>query len=106
MSHHAWLIYKRTKCVIGGVMARVIDLECEAPASMQDPAYQAVNHGRPGTPFPEPLERPEGYGFDNYQHVFTGGVEQAGSAAADDGGLKKLVADMALEVQPKPDDEN
>ena len=78
-------------------MARVIDLECEAPASIKDPAYQAVVHGRPGTPFPEPIERPEGYGFDNYQHVFSGGVGReaaAESAAPDDGGLKKLVADM------------
>ena len=78
-------------------MARVIDLECEAPASIKDPAYQAVVHGRPGTPFPEPIERPEGYGFDNYQHVFSGGVRQettAESAAPDDGGLKRLVADM------------
>jgi predicted TIM-barrel fold metal-dependent hydrolase len=77
-------------------MARVIDMECEAPASMQDPAYRAINHGRPGTPFPEPVERPEGYGFDNYRHVFAGGVEQETSkgSVADDGGLKKMVADM------------
>ena len=77
-------------------MARVIDMECEAPASMQDPAYKAINHGRPGTPFPEPVERPDGYGFDNYQHVFSGGVEQESSkgTAQDDGGLKQMVADM------------
>ena len=77
-------------------MARVIDLECEAPASLQDPAYKAVNHGRPGTPFPEPVDRPEGYGFDNYRHVFAGGVEQESpeGSAPDDGGLKKMVADM------------
>ncbi len=77
-------------------MARVIDLECEAPASMQDADYQAVNHGRPGTPFPEPVDRPGGYGFDNYQHVFAGGIDQepANVSAPDDGGLKKMVADM------------
>ncbi len=77
-------------------MARVIDLECEAPASIQDPDYQAVNHGRPGTPFPEPVARPAGYGFDNYQHVFAGGVEQETpkGSVPDDGGLNKMVADM------------
>ena len=77
-------------------MARVIDLECEAPASMQDPAYKAINHGRPGTPFPEPVDRPEGYGFDNYRHVFAGGVEQESpeGSVPEDGGLKTMVADM------------
>lgn len=77
-------------------MARVIDLECEAPTSMQDPDYRAINHGRPGTPFPEPVDRPDGYGFDNYQHVFAGGVDQepVNASAPDDGGLKKMVADM------------
>ena len=79
-------------------MLRVIDLECEAPASVADPAYNAIVHGRPGTPFPEPLDRPAAYGFDNYQHVFGGGVTQDPKAAEvrpeDDGGMEKLVADM------------
>lgn len=70
-------------------MTRVIDLECYAPASLSDPDYHAIERGRPGTPFPDPLERPAGYGFANYQHVFQGSPTQS-----DDGGMAKLVADM------------
>ncbi len=77
-------------------MTRVIDLECYAPASLSDPDYHAIERGRPGTPFPEPLERPAGYGFANYEHVFTGPSVQRHPAKAppDDGGMEKLVADM------------
>ena len=72
-------------------MTRVIDLECYAPASWSDPEYHAIQRGRPGTPFPEPLPRPEGYGFANYEHVFTA---PSNKDEKDDGGMEKLVADM------------
>ena len=77
-------------------MTRVIDLECYAPASVSDVDYRAIQRGRPGTPFPEPLERPDGYGFANYRHVFQGPAMQSpsGEATPDDGGMEKLVADM------------
>ena len=77
-------------------MTRVIDFECYAPASLSDPDYHAIERGRPNTPFPEPLERPEGYGFANYEHVFQESSIQRPSvkAAPDDGGMEKLVADM------------
>jgi predicted TIM-barrel fold metal-dependent hydrolase len=77
-------------------MPRVIDLECYAPANLTDPTYHAIERGRPGTPFPEALERPAGYGFANYGHVFPGSPMQRppGEAAPDDGGMEKLVADM------------
>ncbi len=77
-------------------MTRVIDLECYAPASVSDLDYHAIQRGRPGTPFPEPLERPDGYGFANYRHVFQGSSIQGPSVEAtpDDGGMEKLVADM------------
>ena len=77
-------------------MKRVIDLECYAPASLSDPNYHAIERGRPGTPFPDSLERPAGYGFANYQHVFAGSTTQRtpGEEAPDDGGMEKLVADM------------
>lgn len=74
-------------------MTRVIDLEVYAPPSVTDPAYHAIQRGRPGTPFPEPLERPEGYGFANYQHVFPTS-SSAAEPNSDDGGMEKLVADM------------
>ncbi len=75
-------------------MTRVIDLECYAPASLSDPDYHAIERGRPSTPFPEPLERPEGYGFANYEHVFQESSIQRPSVktAPDDGGMEKLVA--------------
>ncbi len=77
-------------------MTRVIDLECYAPANVRDPDYHVIQRGRPGTPFPEPLERPAGYGFANSEHVFQGSSIERPSvkAAPDDGGMEKLVADM------------
>ena len=72
-------------------MSPVIDLECYAPESLKDADYHSVQRGRPGTPFPEPLDRPEGYGFANYEHVFT---PPSSNEPADDGGMEKLVADL------------
>ncbi|WP_322864785.1 amidohydrolase family protein (plasmid) [Aquicoccus sp. G2-2] len=80
-------------------MTRVIDLEISIPRSMRDESDSDVSHGRPGTPNPASLSRPDGYGFDNYSHVFRRASNRASSseqpeAPADDGGLEKLVSDM------------
>lgn len=77
-------------------MTHVIDLEISLPKSESALAtVDGVTHGRPGTPFPEPLERPPGYGFDNYKRVFHASNRgPAKTAPANDGGLKQLVADM------------
>lgn len=77
-------------------MPRVIDLEISMPKSIADPSISAITNGRPGNPFPGSLPRPPGYGFDNYQHVFKQATnrKKPSDAKADDGGLKKLVADM------------
>ncbi|MES3000666.1 MAG: amidohydrolase family protein [Pseudomonadota bacterium] len=77
-------------------MARVIDLEISLPKSEADPSIHAVTNGRPGNPFPGSLPRPEGYGFDNYKHVFrqASNRKPEGEAPVDDGGTKKLVEDM------------
>ncbi len=74
-------------------MAGVIDMEISLPRSEANPKLNEIAHGRPGTPFAQPLPRPEGYGFDNYARVFrsraSGSVEKT-----DDGGLARLVSDM------------
>jgi predicted TIM-barrel fold metal-dependent hydrolase len=81
-------------------MSRVIDLEISVPKSEADPSIQAITNGRPGTPFPDSLPRPEGYGFDNYAHVFrhasnrTPKAETDGDTKVVDGGYPQLVADM------------
>ncbi|MCC6852690.1 MAG: amidohydrolase [Comamonadaceae bacterium] len=76
-------------------MTRVIDMEIGLPSSEANPALERVAHGRPGTPFAQPLPRPEGYGFDNYNRVFrTRGRPQPQAQPADDGGLDRLVQDM------------
>lgn len=74
----------------------VIDLEMHIPHSESDPSIEAMTKGRPGTPFPQSLPRPEGYGFANYGKVFrkSGGGAAKEEASHDDGGLPKLVADM------------
>jgi predicted TIM-barrel fold metal-dependent hydrolase len=74
----------------------VIDLELHIPASESDPAIEEMTKGRPGTPFPQSLPRPEGYGFANYGKVFRKPEKGSAPDASmhDDGGLPKLVADM------------
>jgi predicted TIM-barrel fold metal-dependent hydrolase len=75
-----------------------IDLEMHIPHSESDPAMEEMTKGRPGTPFPQSLPRPEGYGFANYGKVFRKKSGDGGAtgrtAAGDDGGLPQLVADM------------
>lgn len=75
-------------------MARIIDLEISIPHSEADPTLEAINRGRPGTPFAQPLPRPEGYGFDNYANVFRTRAEPANPNPVDDGGFERLIADM------------
>ncbi len=78
-------------------MRRVIDLEMHIPHSETDPSIEQSTKGRPGTPFPMSLPRPDGYGFANYGRVFgkptTSGQPQA-APDHDDGGLAKLVEEM------------
>lgn len=76
-------------------MTRVIDMEIGMPASEANPELERIARGRPGTPFPQPLERPEGYGFANYGKVFKARNREEGPAHdVDDGGLDRLVEDM------------
>ena len=51
-------------------MPRVIDLECNLPAGEEYPEYHEEQQVRPGNPVAGRLERPEGYGFDNYKRIF------------------------------------
>ena len=77
-------------------MSKVIDLEISVPKSEADPSIHAITTGRPGTPFPGSLPRPEGYGFDNYARVFRQDTRRSATEQADvdDGGYPQLVADM------------
>lgn len=75
-------------------MRKVIDLEIGAPRSVAGKPEGAIYTGRPGTPFAESLERPEGYGFANYGRIFGGKTESETDTDADDGGLDALIADM------------
>lgn len=76
-------------------MTRVIDMEIGLPHSEANPNLERIARGRPGTPFAQSLERPDGYGFGNYARVFKS--KEGGSASSesvDDGGLQRLVEDM------------
>jgi predicted TIM-barrel fold metal-dependent hydrolase len=75
---------------------RVIDLECNLPPGEDDPSYKASIQGRPGNPVADRLERPEGYGFDNYNRIFKGRAEQS-LAKAETAGFDhvgQLLSDM------------
>lgn len=79
-------------------MHPIIDMEIEAPLSEAALQAQEIGRGRPGTPMGEPLDRPEGYGFDNYSSVFGGGSK--GSATRSytqeerDQKFTSIIADM------------
>ena len=77
-------------------MPRVIDLECNLPAGEESSAYRIAQHGRPGNPVPDRLERPEGYGFDNYHRIFKGRAERAAAEEAppDPARMTRFLADM------------
>ncbi|MGI6853194.1 amidohydrolase family protein [Mesorhizobium sp. 1B3] len=76
-------------------MTRVIDMEIGLPRSEANPELDRIAHGRPGTPFAQPLPRPQGYGFDNYARVFRARERGDAEAAPEpDGGIKQLVEDM------------
>jgi hypothetical protein len=53
-------------------MRRIIDLEINLPRSEEEPGYWDAMQARPGNPVADRQPRPEGYGFDNYQHIFKG----------------------------------
>ena len=72
-------------------MTKVIDMEIGAPKIGRAKEIGEAIRDRPGTPFPESLDRPDGYGFDNYNHIFGGG-ESGG--AQDPGSLEQTVAEM------------
>lgn len=74
-------------------MARVIDLEIGAPKIGKAKEIGEIIRDRPGTPFPESLDRPEGYGFDNYNHIFGGGSAEFGEAK-EVPGLENTIAEM------------
>ncbi|MGH7154803.1 MAG: amidohydrolase family protein [Acetobacteraceae bacterium] len=57
-------------------MPRVIDLECNLPAGEEQHDYHDKQQIRPGNPVADRLERPEGYGFDNYKRIFQNRSEQ------------------------------
>ena len=76
-------------------MTRVIDMEIGLPHSEANPDLERIARGRPGTPFPQPLDRPEGYGFANYGRVFKARNSSETSAEVhEDGGLERLIEDM------------
>ena len=77
-------------------MPRVIDLECNLPSGIDDPEYREAIQGRPGNPVADRLERPEGYGFDNYNRIFKGRAERAAQVEAEERVrlVDQLVADM------------
>tara|TARA_Y100000588_G_scaffold372879_1_gene446026 strand:- start:1153 stop:2046 length:894 start_codon:yes stop_codon:yes gene_type:complete len=54
-------------------MTKIIDLEIGAPKIGRAKEIGEAIRGRPGTPFPEALPRPEGYGFKNYDLIFGSG---------------------------------
>ncbi len=73
-------------------MTKVIDLEIGMPKTATTSAAAEINRGRPGTCTSEDLPRPEGYGFDNYAHIFGGGSSDA--APLDGGALAREVTAM------------
>lgn len=73
-------------------MTQIIDMEIGAPKSVSGKPEGSIYTGRPGTPSAESLDRPDGYGFSNYGRIF--GTKRSNTATVDDGGLKRLVADM------------
>src|SRR5262252_246614 len=66
------------------------------PRSEEEPGYWEAMQGRAGNAVADLQPRPEGYGFDNYRHIFKGRVRSGEPAPTsdDDGGLPHLIADM------------
>ncbi len=75
-------------------MPRIIDLEMNLPRSEEEPGYWDAMQGRPGNAVADLQPRPEGYGFDNYRHIFQGRAPKAPEAPTDDGGITQFIADM------------
>jgi len=77
-------------------MVRVIDLECNLPIGVDDPAYKESTQCRPGNPIADRLPRPEGYGFSNYQRIFMGRAERESAPVTED--ADKLVAGLVADM--------
>ncbi len=77
-------------------MPRIIDLEMNLPRSEEEPGYWAAMQGRMGNAVGDLQPLPDGYGFDNYAHIFRGRSDGAAApeAPADDGGITRFIADM------------
>jgi uncharacterized protein len=80
----------------GSYMPRVIDLECNLGAGGESSAYREGLQGPPGNPVPDRLERPPGYGFDNYDRIFRSRSGQPAPEidSTSDAGIASLLADM------------
>ena len=63
-------------------MTKIIDLEIGAPKIGRAKEIGEAIRGRPGSPFPEALPRPLGYGFDNYDLIFGSGYADADTKPA------------------------
>jgi predicted TIM-barrel fold metal-dependent hydrolase len=74
-------------------VVRVIDFEMNLPRSEEEPGYWDAMQGAPGNPVADRLERPAGYGFSNYRHIFRGRGDTA-APDPDDGGMARFIADM------------
>ena len=77
-------------------MPRVIDLECNLPVGVDDPAYKETTQSRPGNPIADRLPWPEGYGFSNYQRIFKGRAERDLAPVTED--ADKLVAGLVADM--------
>jgi len=77
-------------------LRRVIDLECNLPPGEDTPDYKEAIQGRPGNPVPDRLERPPGYGFDNYNSIFKGRAERSAPEknSVPGAAVASLLADM------------
>ncbi len=74
----------------------VIDLECNLPAGEENADYREMLQGPPGNPVADRMQRPEGYGFDNYQRIFRNRTEQYKPVAEAAPGerMQTFIADM------------
>ena len=78
-------------------MPRIIDLEMNLPASEEEPGYWNAMQGRMGNAVADRLPPLEGYGFDNYKHIFKGrptSGDKPPATPVDDGGITRFIADM------------
>ena len=77
-------------------MPGVIDLECNLGPGENSSAYRQALQGPPGNPVPDRLQRPPGYGFDNYDRIFKSRTEHSTPDvdSTSEAGIAALLADM------------